>query len=119
MNYENLLLTADSLLAEFGQPVTITSKSTGQYNADTGAYSETEVTVSTVAVVDTFTDNEKSSGSIKFSDRKLLVSPVGVSAILPNDTITVGTDKFSVIDVKIIKPAAIVILYEVQVRGVT
>jgi hypothetical protein len=119
MNYENLLITADNLLAEFGQAVTITSKSTGQYDANTGGYSETEVTVSTVAVVDTFTDNEKSSGSIKFSDRKLLVSPVGVTAILPNDVITIGTDKFSVIDVSVIKPASVVVLYEVQVRGVT
>lgn len=119
MNYQDLLITANDLISEFGQSITITSKSTGVYDPETGGYSETESTVTTVGVVDSFSDSEKSSGSVKFSDRKLLISPVGVTAILPNDVITIGTDKFLVIDVSIIKPAAVVILYEVQVRGIS
>lgn len=119
-NYANSSATAQKLLANFGQDVTITTVTVGVYNTATQTTATTETPYTAKAVLLDYTRNDAGAmtvGNIEVNDKKLLVSPVGLT-VLPNanDRATIDGEVWNIVNVKVIKPASITVLYELQIR---
>lgn len=119
-NYSKSLATAQKLLSSFGQDVTVKRIITGTYDTATGSVSNTETTYTAKAVLLDYKRLDAGNGLaglIQINDKKLLVSPVGLT-VAPdaNDLVTINSEVWNVVNVKAIKPASIVVLYELQIR---
>lgn len=119
-NYANSKATADRLLTNFGQDVTIKTVVVGTYDNTTQSAPVTETTYTAKAVLLDYKRNESGNsivGNIEVNDKKLLVSPVGLT-VTPNanDTVTVNSEVWNIVNVKALKPASITVLYELQIR---
>ena len=113
--YDDLALTTDELLAEFGQPVTIRHTESA-YNPATGSTTETITDSVTVGAKFPYGDRQIDGTLILSNDEQLYVSPVGVTAIVPGDRILIGTDAYSVVRVKTTAPAGVAVIHELQIR---
>lgn len=120
-NYNRSLSLADKLLANFGQTVTFKRIVNGSYDPDTSEQTVTESTYSAYGVLLDYKKLESGNsrdGMIEVNDKRLLVSAKGLTDVPnANDKVTIGTDTWNVINVKQIKPASIVVLYECQLRN--
>lgn len=119
-NYLNSLASADRLLTKFGQDVTIKTVVVGDYDNETQTAPTTEQTYTAKAVLLDYKRNESGNstvGNIEVNDKKLLVSPVGLTvAPTANDLATVNGEVWNIVNVKAVKPASITVLYELQIR---
>lgn len=120
-DYARPAATAERLLTRFGQVVTVKRVTPGGYDPATGE--ATPVETSQVGTGALFDFGLHQSGTafapdsmILVGDKKLLLSPVGVSQPAPGDRVAVGADLFSVVNVKITAPAGVVVMYECQLR---
>lgn len=119
-NYSKSLATTQKLLTSFGQDVIVKRIITGTYDPAAGSVSNTETIYTAKAVLLDYKNADAGnglSGMIQVNDKKLLVSPVGLT-VAPdaNDLVTIDSEVWNVVNVKIIKPASIVVLYELQIR---
>lgn len=119
--YGDLAVTADELLGEFGQPVTIRRQTAGGYDPDTGGASITTSDESGKGAVFDFGLHQSGSaftaGSmIQSGDKQLLLSPVGMTAPAPGDLAVIGGETWSIVSVKSTAPAGIAVLFECQLR---
>lgn len=119
-NYANSLATAERLLAKFGQDITITTVTVGAYDTATQTTLTTETPYTAKGVLLDYKridSGAMTAGNIQVNDKKLLVSPVGLT-IEPNanDRATINGELWNVINVKTVKPASITVLYELQIR---
>ena len=87
--YDDLALLADSLLKEFGQPVTIRHTVPGEYDPEIGGASS--VTTNSVGVGAVFDYGSKlvDGTLILIGDKQLLLSPVGVGVPVPGDLVII------------------------------
>ena len=116
--YERMALTADRLLKGKGQAVTITRRSAGVYDPATGAATVTTTTQTGYAAIIDHNSNNIDGTLIKAGDKKLLLSPAGVSAPVLNDTVTVGGVVYTVVEpLKTVAPAGTVVMYELNLRA--
>lgn len=119
-NYANSKSTADRLLTNFGQDVTITQVVVGTYDNATQSAPTTTTNYTAKAVLLDYKRLDSGNGTvgnIEVNDKKLLVSPVGLT-VTPNanDTVTVNSEVWNIVNVKALKPASITVLYELQIR---
>lgn len=128
--YDDLQLTADELLTEFGQAVTLTNTgAAATYDPATGATSgsgsTTQNAIGAVLEYSTFirqgVRNEASS-LIRAGDRQLLLSPFaadGTALTAPSvdDTVTVGAVTYTLTAVATNAPAGTVVYYDCNIRG--
>ena len=113
--YPSLALTADDLLSEFGQPVTIRHTESA-YDPATGTTTETITDTGTVGAKLPYGDRQIDGTLILSNDEQLYVSPVGVSSIVPGDRVIIGSDAYSVVRVKTTAPAGVDVIHELQIR---
>ncbi len=119
-NYSKSLTTAERLLANFGQDVIITTVTVGAYDTATQTTPITETPYTAKGVLLDYKridSGAMTAGNIQVDDKKLLVSPVGLT-VTPNanDRATINGEVWNVINVKAVKPASITVLYELQIR---
>jgi hypothetical protein len=119
--YGDLAITADELLGEFGQPVTIRRQTAGGYDPETGSASITTADELGNGAVFDFglhqSGAEFAAGSlIVAGDKQLYLSPVGVSVPRPGDLAIIGAETWSIVSVKSTAPAGIAVLFECQLR---
>lgn len=117
MNWNELVLVADDIVTEFGQPIVITSVSQGVYDTDTGTISTTTTTTNTIGVMFDYGEKDINGTSILRGDKKLLVKPSGVTTITVNDLVTVAGNDYHIISVKQTNPAGTNLLWELLIRG--
>ena len=116
--YERMAAMTDRMLKDKGQAVTITRQTAGAYNTSTGAATVTTSTQTGHAVIIDHDSNNIDGTLIKAGDKKLLLSPAGISAPVINDTVTVGGVIYTVVEpLKTIAPAGAVVMYELNLRG--
>lgn len=111
-DYAKSAATARKLLAKFGQDMTITQEI---YNIDTGALTSATTTTDK-GVIFHYSDGvvSMSNGLIKSSDQKVYIN---ISVVpVPTDRLTVGTNVYSIVNVKALEPAGVNVLYELTVR---
>jgi len=122
-DYTELQTVATELIGEFGGNVTITHVTVGTHDAITGVISGVTTTQQTVkAVLFDYTNKESGAANIdgeviRSGDKKMLVSANDLTAdIVLTDTVTVSGTVWRVMNIKITRPAAVTIIYEVQLR---
>lgn len=119
-NYSNAVTTSQRLLSNFGQDVVVTVVGDEAYDPDTQTMTDSSVVYTAKGVLLDYKANERGSaltGSVETNDKKLLVSPTGLTVSpTPNDLVTVDSVVWRIINVKAVKPALITVLYELQVR---
>lgn len=115
MNYDNSAATALRLLTSFGRDITLRTVTTGAYDTETGSNTVT-TTDATVKAVDFAVKGESyvDGQLIKMSDRYALVSYDG--AISVSDKLVIGSVVWSIVAVKTLAPAGIVVLHKVYIR---
>lgn len=121
MNYSSLQQKALDLLTTHGAAITIRISTKGTYNSATDSYTITTTDYSTYGVIEEYKLKEIDGELIKVGDKKLMV---GINSTLPELTnlmdilIVIGTDVWKSIKVNPIKPANIIVYYEIQIRKV-
>ena len=114
-NYAKAAATARRLLAKFGQSMMLTSQTT-TYNELTAETTTTTSTATDKGVI--FPDSngiQSLAGSIiQSGDMQVYINIA--TAPQPNDTLTVGSVVYQVVNVKPLEPSGVNVLYELQVR---
>ena len=108
--YQNLKFTARQLINRFGRTVTVVreTKTGPEWNP------EIEITTFDVrCVVTSFSENERDA-TIPISDKKLLIQ--SEQEILNTDKIQDGDITYIIVNVDVIKPGSVRIIYKLQVR---
>lgn len=115
--YDEVAEVADELLAEFGQPCVLISTVNGDYDPSTGGGSVTTTTQPVTAAIFDYPQRFIDGTMIRTGDKKVLVSPVGMTGAKPGDVLTDAAGAaFSVVDAKAVAPAGITVLWILQVR---
>jgi hypothetical protein len=117
MNWNELVLVADNIVTEFGQPITITKVTQGYYDTDTGMITSITVDTVTKGVIFDYGEKDFNGTSILRGDKKLLVKPSGITSITVNDLVTVGMNNYHIVSVKQTNPAGTNLLWELSIRG--
>jgi len=125
MNYQKLQEKALTLLTQHGRAITVRKIEKGEYNSETDTYSKTITEYNTYGVIENYSYKEISvvnnAGMIKIGDKKLIL---GVNSSLPELTgeidwnVIIDNEIWDVLEIKPLKPALIVVLYEIQIRKV-
>ena len=115
-NYKNIQATSRRLLAKFGQSITLTQQTASEYDSDTGGVTSTTATTIDNGVILPYSNGiQNATGSlIQQGDAQILIQCNVVPK--PNDTLTIQSQVWTIINVKALEPAGINMLYECQVR---
>lgn len=116
--------TANRLIADKGQTVTITRRASGAYNTATGTSSITETTQTGKAVLLPLAGYRKVDGtSIVAGDETLLLSALNTAGAaltepIIGDTLTLadGTTDYTLVEIDALNPAGLGILFDCVVR---
>jgi hypothetical protein len=113
--YSEMAAEAKSLLAEFGQSITIVTTTQGTYDVNTGTTSESTVTQSGLkAVLVQYKTGEIDGTKIQQGDCKVIVESAATPTV--NSVVTASNGTFTVIDVDQIAPSGETVIWKLQVR---
>ena len=112
-NYAQLESTAQKLLQNFGQQLTFTRTAHGTYDPDTGQTTTTESTYQKFGCVFDYTDTERADETIEQGDRRVLAEAHDYQV---NDKVDINGETYRVISVSENRPAANVLIANLQVR---
>lgn len=115
-NYGRVANSALRLLTKFGQPVTLTQKTPGVYNPETGEVAVVDAAQSATGVVLDYGTKSIDGALIMVGDRKLLLSPVGIDTPAVNDVVSIGEVTYTITLIKETNPAGTPVLYECNIR---
>lgn len=119
MNWSELVVTADEIITEFGQPIIISHTSYGEYDPITSESLITTTSETVTGVMFDYGEKEINGTTIVRGDKKLLVTPIGVSIIELGDTVTVNGKDYIITIVTETNPAGTNLMYELSIRGVS
>lgn len=116
--YDNLQLTAQTLLADKGQACTLTVVTPGTYDPATSTSTPTTTNYSVTAAVFDYPVAMIDGSRILRGDKKVLMSAYGLTAVpKPDHTFTdAASVVYTVIDAKATAPGGTVVLWTLQVR---
>jgi len=119
--YDRTAATAQRLITQFGQPVTIRATTVGEYDPEAGSAPPDSTKEQTAqGMLLDFTGQEFQNNSlIKQGDKKLKIAAQGLEWVpdLLNKVIIQGRTWSIVPPLKEVNPAGTPILYELQVRS--
>lgn len=116
-DYADTALDASALLAEFGAPVTLTRITAGVYDPGTGTVVNSGATHVANGVKLDYEQRAIDGTNILQGDQRVYLDPLIAVAPQAGDTMTVGTEVFTVVASRPWAPAGIVVLHDVQVRA--
>lgn len=116
-DYAATAIDASSLLAEFGAPVTLTRITPGVYAPATGTVVNAGVTHAASGVKLSYEQRHIDGTSILQGDQRVYLDPLIAAAPQAGDTMTIGTEVFTVVASRPLAPAGVVCLHDVQVRA--
>lgn len=116
--YSDAIKVVDDALSQYGQLVTLTHKTVGVYDPSTGTAATTTATEIGRGVVKEYNGFDQIAGTLILQgDKKLLLSPVGITAPKIDDTVIANGITFVIKNIKSNNPAGTVVSYECQLRG--
>lgn len=118
--YADMAATAHELLTEFGGPVVLSRTVPGAYNPATGATGAGETTnyTGTGAAFD-YGQRDIDGSRIRVGDRRVYLSTTGMVTPQTGDVLTLeGGEVLNVVASRPLKPAATVVMHDVQARGI-
>lgn len=118
--YDDMKVTANDLLAEFGQTIVITTQTAGTYSPTTGTSTVTTATQTGRGAIFEYTNGSRDIDGtlIQQGDKKLLLSAVGITAPQMNDTLVANGKTWTIKGIKETNPAGSIVMYECNLRGV-
>lgn len=115
--YERMAATTNKILQSKGQAITLTRQTIGDYSVATSSASITETTQTGYGVLLDHGDKEIDGTLIKFGDKRLLLTAIGITAPVLGDKITVDSVTYTIVPpLKTVKPAGTTILYDLNLR---
>jgi hypothetical protein len=115
--YADMANTANDLLGEFGQAVTLTRQAAGAYNTATGAATVTTSVQTGIGAVFDYGTRDIDGTLVKQGDKKLLLSAIGITAPVVDDTVTVNSVVYTITHIKTLSPAGTGVLITCNLRG--
>jgi hypothetical protein len=117
--YSELAQTTNEMLAEFGQPVIVTSFEMGQEDTATGVVSQPSISFTTVGVLldydyRNFGDSTVPYQAVSSADKRLLLTATTV--VNTGDLFQVDGVVYKAHVVKCVNPAATRVLYDIWVQ---
>lgn len=121
-DYQDDADTAAELLEEFGQSITLTSKTSGAYSVSTGTTAVTTSTQTVSAVVLDYGSKDIDGTLIRAGDKRLLMAPQttagdDLTAPVVDDTVAVGSTTYTVKGIKTLSPSGTVVLFDCNIRS--
>ena len=114
--YDSFVALALDLLGRKGQPITITTVTTGAYNPSTGGVSSTETVQTWVGVPVGYKASEIDGTNIKRGDVKVIVAASGLVEPKVNGQVSFIGFAGTIKNVEIVAPDGTPIVYKLQVR---
>jgi len=114
VNYTSLQNTANKLINDNGSTITIKRVTNGIYDASTDTVVNSETLVTTTAIKKDFTNREIDGDLIQLNDLKVILK--ADTNITKNDLMIIDNVEYEIINIKVSKPANIVLNYIAQVR---
>ena len=123
-DYSEIATSVDEILTEFGQSVTVSRKTAGTYDEETGIAAVSTSTQTVIGAVFEWNNKDVDGTLVRDGDMKLLLSPkttAGATLTRPaaNDQVTIGGKAYSIVAVKPLSPAGTAVMYECNIRGAT
>lgn len=117
--YTDLAATAESLLQELGQLITLRKQASGTYDSSTGTATVTPADTVGVGVALGFNDQRRTFGriegtAVQVGDRRVLWRGLAVPA--PGDQLLIGGVAWTILAADQLNPAGVVLLYEIHAR---
>lgn len=119
--YTELAATAVDLLRELGQPITLTREGgTGVYDPQTGTvHDAADLTYTVNGVALDYTARERDGTFIRVGDRRVYLDPSLPVDPRPGDRLALSDGTaLTVVTSSPLSPAGVVLLHDVQARGV-
>lgn len=120
-NYAKIAATASALVAKFGQAITVTRVAAGgAYDPATGAVEGgTAVAVNGIGVALDYAQREIDGTIIQSGDRRILIAAsLSITPSAGDSLALAGGQMLRVMSSKPLSPAGIIVLHEVQARGI-
>lgn len=114
--YTRAVSTVAAKLAKYGKDVALSRATVGAYDPNTGAASAATSAQAGRAVELSYSARDIDGTNVRRGDRRLLLSPVGISMPLKGDNCTVDGVAHAVVSVEVVRPADVVLYYVVQLR---
>lgn len=114
--YSDMQATASSLLTTYGQNLTFTRETPGVFDPETGTVgTPTETSYTGYGVVLNIKNMEIDGERILQGDRMITLQNVSTVPKI-NDTVPIGSDTYTVLEVKPMNPAGTNLVYKLQIR---
>lgn len=115
--YSDMAATADELITEFGQSVTLKVSAGAAYDPETGSSAVTYTDQVGHGCVIDFDKKLIDGTKVRIGDKLVLLSPIGVSEPKDGDQLVIGAETWQLVPpVTVTAPSGVAVLYEVQVR---
>ena len=115
--YSDMADTADELITEFGQAVTLKVSAGAAYDPETGSSTVTYTDQAGHGCVVDFDKKLIDGTKVRIGDKLVLLSPLGISEPKDGDQLVIGAETWQLVPpVTVTAPAGVAVLYEVQVR---
>jgi len=114
MIYDELKLSADDLIAQFGRTLSFTRITQGAYDPATGTTTDVETPYTAKAVRTRFSVEERRDSSIQVDDIKLVAEADGAYTV--NDKVSIDSEDFLIVRSDPIRPADVTLAYTLQAR---
>lgn len=120
--YDRMSATALSLIARFGQPVTLRDTVPGEYDPITGSTTPGAVTEQVGScILQDYSLQESGAANlagsdIRQNDKKILIAAKGLTAPTLSTQVIAGGHTWTTVNIKEINPAGTPLVYEVQGR---
>jgi len=114
--YGSLIALALDLLGRKGQPITITTVTTGAYSPSTGGVSSTETVQTGVGVPIAYKASEIDGTNIRRGDVKVIVAGSGITEPKVNGQVSFIGFTGTIKNVEVVAPEGTPIVYKLQVR---
>lgn len=116
-DYASTAVDAAELLAEFGATMTLTRITAGVYDPATGEVPQTTTTHTANGVKLDYEQRHIDGTNILQGDQRVYLDPLIAAAPQTGDTLSVGTEVFTVVKSRPLAPAGVVVLHDVQIRA--
>ncbi|MDR0216187.1 MAG: hypothetical protein LBJ15_19630 [Comamonas sp.] len=118
IDYDEIAAGALESIAEAGQPVTLHRKGPPGPFVPGQPVTPTVVDYPGTGAVFGYKQRDIDGTLIKHGDQRMLLAPQIEVAPKTGDTMTAGASVYNVVDVGIVAPAGVAVLYKLQLRGV-
>lgn len=116
-NYAEIATIADTILQEFGQAITIIGKTAGAYDPATGSATvATDTSQQGYGAIFDYGSKLIDGEFIKFGDKQLLLSVVGITNVKIGDSAVVDSRTYTITQIKVYNPGGTSVMLECNLR---